>query len=432
MLRRAVFQRARPGSRGVPPAATAAATAGRAAKGGIQGWGFESSPEAAVPQRLRAAHAAAHGKVTQALAAPLPELPIDGSNPQLLIGFTHYNYRQRLQYRRALAEACGAALTEDTEGKLLLKHAQGGANAASSSKATAATATATAAKLPPPVVLTPDDVRLSVAWQDPYLRRRHGFADANVERVGGVALQLPKEASAAHALLDVEEPVMHRAVRLLTRRINEHRDETLMGLYVTRASATPALTARPSPPVASDVVTRAAAEIQAEATAHVVLLLYTDAQREAVEYHYARAFHSHRVVPKFVNVDRVKTWPSAIWHAVRNAPATGAATETPSDATATATATAAGGGGEAPLDAHTDGARLQLLKEAVASLGHMGEVRFPLVFVHGVRVGSGSAIRYFKGSRFQLDRLLHAPWQLDLRPPGRLLPPGMGPSRGPG
>jgi hypothetical protein len=217
-------------------------------------WGFADT-DSAGKTPLDKIYDEQFARTQKAFATPLPPLPADGTTPDFVIGFSQYLYRQRDQYRIAVASALG---------------------------------------------VSPRRVRLSIAW-----RGLFKTADlVGVHKTAGVTLLADGEGE--ERMPDGAEK--RQMVKAVIETVNKRTNEALVELNVLRAA-----------PKASNIVERlpteavqaAARELEALAASHAVLVLHDDASEALVNEQWRRVFFHHHAIPVLFNVSRQKAFPAA-------------------------------------------------------------------------------------------------------------------------
>ncbi|PWU93216.1 hypothetical protein C4B63_32g19 [Trypanosoma cruzi] len=330
-------------------------------------------------------------RIRAVFESPLPPMPRDGNvSPDFLVGFAHYEYRLRDQYRAVLARA-----------------------------------------LDLPVAA----VRLSVAWSG-----RFDFTRFNrVQKVCGVCVASGNTPHMAE---------LQERIRRVVHAINERQSESFLASHLVQASGVIpevefAATERDA--IVAERVHRWLCEHILRP--HLVVVVYganNDArdgpnsngvqkneelarQRAFIEEKWMKAFYHRRVVPHVLSFSRLK---ELFRDAVRRGEVEGVAhlqpkanpdeeainakksleAETKSGPTASATAAPAEESGTpVNLLALDDEAAWHTLLRSAVFRRCDNRVAFPLLFIHGDSVGGVEEMRYLLHNREALDAVLLHP-----------------------
>ncbi|PWV19040.1 hypothetical protein C3747_11g515 [Trypanosoma cruzi] len=330
-------------------------------------------------------------RIRAVFESPLPPMPRDGNvSPDFLVGFAHYEYRLRDQYRAVLARA-----------------------------------------LDLPVAA----VRLSVAWSGRFDVTRFN----RVQKVCGVCVASGNTPHMAE---------LQERIRRVVRAINERQSESFLASHLVQASgAIPevefAATERDA--IVAERVHRWLCENILRP--HLVVVVYganNDArngsnsngvqkngdlarQRAFIEEKWLKAFYHRRVVPHVLSFSRLK---ELFQDAVRRGEVEGVAllqpksnpdeeardakksleAEAKSGPTASATAAPAEKSGTpVKLLALDDEAAWHTLLRSAVFRRCDNRVAFPLLFIHGDSVGGVEEMRYLLHNREALDAVLLHP-----------------------
>ncbi|RNF26131.1 uncharacterized protein Tco025E_01614 [Trypanosoma conorhini] len=352
-----------------------------------EGWSYEQVDAETGRTPLDKLYEERLQRIRVVFESPLPPLPRDGNvSPDFLVGFAHYEYRLRDQYRAVLARA-----------------------------------------LDVPVAA----VQLSVAWSGRFDVTRFN----RVQKVCGVCV------APEHAPPTAE---LQERVRRVVRAVNERQSEPLLAAHLVQASEAIAEVEFAATERDAVVAERVHQWLRERVLRpHLVLVLYgtnniartesrgtpppsgeLDRQRAFIEEKWLKAFSHRRVVPHVLSLEQLT---QLFQEAVRRGEVKGVALMQPHDApggaagrtkekeetakndpAATTTAAAAT---EVPVKLLSleDAAAWQRLLRGAVLRRYDNRAVFPLLFLHGECAGGAEEMRYLLHNREALDAVLLHP-----------------------
>ncbi|KAH9597333.1 hypothetical protein LSM04_009418 [Trypanosoma melophagium] len=360
-------------------------------RGITQGWSYEHVDPTTGRTPLDELYDKQQKRIQAVFENPLPPMPRDGNiNPDFLVGFAHYQYRLRDQYRAVLAGALDVPLSS---------------------------------------------LQLSVAWSGRFDVTRFN----RVRKVCGVCITANHTNMQSEKEKEKEE--LQQRIKRVVRAINERESETLLALHLVQASE-----AIPEVEFAAAERETAAAERvynwmrEYIIKPHIVVVLYganrknseatgmeskeMERQRIFIEEKWMKAFFHRRIIPRVLSfVDLTKL----LHNAVQKGEVEGIIVEKKEPVETSSTSTS-------EAKTNTQGSQINtsapyaeekietvkvpplentaawenLLRKAVFRR-HEDRAVFPLLFVHGECAGGAEEMRYLLQNKEALDAVLLHP-----------------------